>query len=172
MLQEPYLFAKTIAENIGLAHTDCRHIEVVEAARTAGLHEVVSSFHHGYDTLLGERGVTLSGGQRQRTAISQMLVRPRPILVFDDALSAVDNKTDALIRRSLNEKARGTLILISHRLSSLSQADVLFVLDQGKLVQTGTPEQLARVPGLYRRMAELQNALLEDLVSESRSKGA
>ncbi len=162
VLQEPYLFAKTIGENIGLAHADTDHDEMIAAARAASLHEVVSSFHQGYQTLLGERGVTLSGGQRQRAAISQMLVRPRPILVFDDSLSAVDNRTDALIRRSLNERAKGTVILISHRLSSLAQADVLFVLDQGRLVQTGSPEQLARVPGLYRRMAELQNALRKE----------
>jgi ATP-binding cassette subfamily B protein len=162
VLQEPYLFAKTIAQNIGLAHTDSRQNEVVEAARTASLHEVVQSFHHGYETLLGERGVTLSGGQRQRTAISQMLLRPRPILIFDDSLSALDNRTDSLIRRALSQKARSTTILISHRLSSLSQADIIFVLDKGRLVQTGNPAELVKVPGLYRRMAELQNALKKE----------
>jgi len=170
VLQEPYLFAKTIGENIGLAHGDVRPEEVVAAARVASFHEGIEGFPHGYDTLLGERGVTLSGGQRQRTAIAQMLLRPRPVLVFDDSLSAVDNHTDAQIRRALRERseeasghspgvARGTVILISHRLSTLAQAEVILVLEKGRLVQQGNHHELVAAEGLYRRMAELQNAL-------------
>lgn len=160
VLQEPYLFAKTIGENIGLAHGDVRPEEVVAAARVASFHEGIEGFPHGYETLLGERGVTLSGGQRQRTAIAQMLLRPRPVLVFDDSLSAVDNHTDAQIRRSLQDRSgSGTLILISHRLSTLAQADVILVLEKGRLVQQGSHRDLVRAEGLYRRMAELQNAL-------------
>lgn len=170
VLQEPYLFAKTIGENIGLAHGDVRPEEVVAAARVASFHEGIEGFPHGYDTLLGERGVTLSGGQRQRTAIAQMLLIPRPVLVFDDSLSAVDNHTDAQIRRALRERseeasghspgvARGTVILISHRLSTLAQAEVILVLEKGRLVQQGNHHELVAAEGLYRRMAELQNAL-------------
>jgi ATP-binding cassette subfamily B protein len=163
VLQEPWLFAKTIGENIGLAFPDATQEEIEDAARTARFHEGIEGFPAGYETLLGERGVTLSGGQRQRTAIAQMLLRPRPVLVFDDSLSAVDNHTDAAIRRSLEERRTGgpatTVILISHRLSTLAQADVILVLEKGRLVQTGTHRSLSSVPGLYRRMAELQNAL-------------
>ena len=160
VLQEPYLFAKTIGENIGLAHHDVTPEEIMEAARVASFHEGIAGFPHGYDTLLGERGVTLSGGQRQRTAISQMLLRPRPVLVFDDSLSAVDNHTDAQIRRALAHRSEhGTVILISHRLSTLAQADVILVLEKGRLVQQGSHRELVKTPGLYRRMAELQNAL-------------
>jgi ATP-binding cassette subfamily B protein len=164
VLQEPYLFAKTIGENIGLAHADARHEEVVAAARVSHFHEGVEAFPQGYDTLLGERGVTLSGGQRQRTAIAQMLLRQRPVLVFDDSLSAVDNHTDALIRRSLRERGDrlGTVILISHRLSTLAQADVILVLEKGRLVQQGSHRELVATEGLYRRMAELQNALARE----------
>lgn len=160
VLQEPYLFAKTIGENIGLAHGDVRPEEIVGAARVASFHEGIEGFPHGYDTLLGERGVTLSGGQRQRTAIAQMLLRPRPVLVFDDSLSAVDNHTDAAIRHSLTDRRdSGTVILISHRLSTLAQADVILVLEKGRLVQQGSHRELVRKEGLYRRMAELQSAL-------------
>jgi len=169
VLQEPHLFAKTIGENIGLAHGDVRPEEIVAAARVASFHEGIQGFPHGYDTLLGERGVTLSGGQRQRTAIAQMLLRPRPVLIFDDSLSAVDNHTDAQIRKSLRELSKdgqghpsGTLILISHRLSTLAQADVILVLEKGKLVQQGCHRELVATEGLYRRMAELQNALARE----------
>jgi len=157
VLQEPWLFAKTIGENLRLAHDDASVDEVIAAARTAWFHEAISGFPRGYDTLLGERGVTLSGGQRQRTAIAQMLVRHRAVLVFDDSLSAVDNHTDALIRRSL--RPMSTVILISHRLSTLAEADLILVLEKGRLVQSGTERELVAVEGLYRRMAELQNAL-------------
>jgi ATP-binding cassette subfamily B protein len=163
VLQEPWLFAKTIGDNIGLAYGDATQQEIEDAARQARFHDGIAALSGGYETLLGERGVTLSGGQRQRTAIAQMLVRPRPVLVFDDSLSAVDNHTDAAIRQSLAQRrAAGpstTVILISHRLSTLAQADVILVLEKGRLVQSGTHRSLSSVPGLYRTMAELQNAL-------------
>jgi ATP-binding cassette subfamily B protein len=167
VLQEPWLFAKTIGENIGLAHGDVRPEEIVSAARIASFHDVVEGFPHGYETLLGERGVTLSGGQRQRTAISQMLLRPRPVLVFDDSLSAVDNHTDAQIRRALAARREsGTVILISHRLSTLAQADTILVLEKGRLVQQGSHRELVAAEGLYRRMAELQNGLRREWALE------
>jgi ATP-binding cassette subfamily B protein len=163
VLQEPWLFAKTIGANIGLAHREPRHEEVVMAASLARFHDGIAAFPQGYETLLGERGVTLSGGQRQRTAIAQMLLRPRPVLIFDDSLSAVDNHTDAAIRQALLSRPdRGTVVLISHRLSTLSQADTILVLEAGRLVQQGTHRDLVAVPGLYLRMAELQNALQKE----------
>ena len=167
VLQEPWLFAKTIGDNIGLAHEEPKPEEITGAAALARFHEGISRFPEGYNTLLGERGVTLSGGQRQRTAIAQMLLRPRPVLVFDDSLSAVDNHTDAQIRDSLRNRHNpsrptGTVILISHRLSTLAQADVILVLEHGRLVQQGTHAHLAAQPGLYRRMAELQNTLQKE----------
>jgi ATP-binding cassette subfamily B protein len=165
VLQEPWLFAKTIGENIGLAHADVRPEEIIAAARVASLHDVVQGFPHGYETLLGERGVTLSGGQRQRAAISQMLARPRPVLIFDDSLSAVDNHTDAQIRRALRDRF-GTLILISHRLSTLAQADLILVLENGRLVQQGSHGDLVKAPGLYRRMVELQSGLRREWALE------
>ena len=192
VLQEPWLFAQTIGENIGLAHPDPRPEEIVAATRVASFHDVVEAFPHGYDTLLGERGVTLSGGQRQRTAISQMLVRLRPVLIFDDSLSAVDNHTDAQIRRALRDRLEnawrhspshrfdlpkdaprhspgrryGTLILISHRVSTLAQADLILVLENGRLVQQGRHSELVAVPGLYRRMVELQSGLQREWARE------
>jgi len=160
VLQEPFLYAKTLGENIGLAHDEPTQAEIEAAAAAASFHEGIQEFPAGYDTLLGERGVTLSGGQRQRTAISQMLVRPRPVLIFDDSLSAVDNHTDAKIRQALVHRPHpGTVVLISHRLSTLAQADVILVLEHGRLVQQGSHRELAAAEGLYRRMAELQNAL-------------
>jgi len=168
VLQEPWLFAKTIGENIGLAYDDPTQAEIEAAAALARFHEGIAGFPEGYDTLLGERGVTLSGGQRQRTAIAQMLLRPRPVLVFDDSLSAVDNHTDAQIRGALTRR-EGTVILISHRLSTLAQADRILVLEKGRLVQQGSHRDLVAAEGLYRRMAELQNALQREWSLEGAS---
>lgn len=164
VLQEPWLFAKTIGENIALAHEEVQQAEIEAAAAAAQFDQGIRAFPQGYETLLGERGVTLSGGQRQRTAIAQMLVRPRPVLIFDDSLSAVDNHTDAAIRAALaRRQPRATVVLISHRLTSLAGADLILVLDQGRLVQQGTHAALVQVPGPYRRMAELQNALQNEV---------
>ena len=167
VLQEPYLFAKTIGQNIGLAHAEPKAEEIAAAASLARFHDGISKFPLGYETLLGERGVTLSGGQRQRTAIAQMVLRPRPVLIFDDSLSAVDNHTDAAIRANMAKRQdRPTVVLISHRLSTLAHADTILVLEEGRLVQQGTHAQLVGVPGLYRRMAELQNTLRREWALE------
>ena len=163
VLQEPFLYAKTLRENIGITgmsdHHGAADAAIFEAARTAGVHEVIQGFDRGYETPVGERGVTLSGGQKQRVAIARALVQERPILILDDALSAVDMETDAAIRRGLRRREhRATTFIVAHRISSVSHADLILVLRHGRIVQAGRHEELLRLPGMYRRIAELQQA--------------
>lgn len=167
VMQEPFLFARTLRENIGIAlegDTDTdRKIE--DAARTACLHDTIESFTDGYDTLVGERGVTLSGGQKQRAAIARALVRPTtPILVFDDALSAVDTETDARIRSALAARTGGaTRIYISHRVTTLMHCDRILVLENGRIAQYGTHDELAAQPGLYHDIYAIQTSRDEEV---------
>lgn len=164
VLQEPFLFAKTIKENIGLAKKNFKENEIIEAASNAAIHNVILDFEDGYDTLVGERGVSLSGGQKQRIAIARTLIRDCPILIFDDSLSAVDTETDAAIRKALKkQKENRTVIIISHRVNTLLEADKIIVMDKGKIVQTGTHEELIKVPGLYRRVYMIQNSLQDEI---------
>lgn len=167
VLQEPFLFSRTLEENIAIASgqepedgKDGEHsrlARVRSAARIARLDETITHFAKGYDTFVGERGVTLSGGQKQRTAIAQMLIRKPPVMVFDDSLSAVDAETDAEIRRALRENVgSATVILIAHRLTTLMHADQILVMDQGRLVQRGTHEELLAQDGIYRQIYDLQ----------------
>ncbi len=157
VMQEPFLFSRTIAENIAVTYDEVDRDAVREAARVACLDETVEAFTEGYDTMVGERGVTLSGGQKQRTAIARMLTRQTPIMIFDDSLSAVDAETDAKIRRALREKtADATVILISHRTSTLMQADNILVLDRGRAVDLGSHDELIGRDGLYRRIYDIQ----------------
>lgn len=160
VLQEPFLFARSIKENIGLARIESQEEEIMEAARTASVHDVILSFDQGYETLVGERGVSLSGGQKQRVAIARTLIRNCPILIFDDSLSAVDTETDAAIRKSLKEKSKtATTFIISHRINTLAEADQILVLEDGCISQMGTHEELLEQSGLYRRVWEIQNSL-------------
>ncbi len=164
VLQEPFLFSKNIKENIGLAKKNVKEAEVFEAARIAAVHDVIVDFEKGYDTAVGEKGVTLSGGQKQRLAIARTLVNDHPILVFDDSLSAVDTETDTAIRKALKERNKNvTTFIISHRVSTLSEADMIIVLDKGRLVQQGTHEELITKEGLYKRVWTIQNALEEEV---------
>ena len=118
----------------------------------------MAGFSKGYDTFVGERGVTLSGGQKQRAAIARMLTRQTPIMIFDDSLSAVDTETDAKIRSALEKRfGSATIILISHRITTLSKADKVLVLDHGRVAQFGTPAELSAQPGLYRQIEEIQS---------------
>lgn len=159
VLQEPFLYSRTIAENIAITLDGSRDKmkEIRKATRIACVDDAIQNFHHGYDTIVGERGVTLSGGQKQRVAIARTLMQQAPILIFDDSLSAVDAQTDAKIREALKEEmGRATVILISHRITTLMQADCILVLDDGKVAQMGTHEELIAQEGIYRAIYDIQ----------------
>jgi len=158
VLQEPFLFSKTIAENIAVARPGASREAIRASARIADVDENILSFRDGYDTLVGERGVTLSGGQKQRIAIARTLMLRCPILVFDDSMSAVDMETDARIRDALAENAGGaTVLMISHRINTLMRADSILVLENGRVTDMGTHEELIRRPGVYQRVYRLQS---------------
>ena len=167
VLQEPFLYSRTIKDNIAIAAPEATDEQIYEAARVAVIHDVVEGFENGYDTLVGERGVTLSGGQKQRVAIARMLMQSAPIIILDDSMSAVDTETDAAIRDALNSRKQGcTTFIISHRITTLCKADKILVLEHGKLVQQGTHDELIRQEGLYRRVANIQNMLEDELKNE------
>lgn len=157
VLQEPFLFSRTIRENIAATCPDATEEAVREAASVACVDEAITEFPEGYDTVVGERGVTLSGGQKQRVAIARMLMQKAPILVFDDSLSAVDAETDTKIRRALREhQGSATVILISHRVTTLMQADQILVLENGKVKDLGTHQELISRPGIYKEIYDIQ----------------
>ena len=158
VLQEPYLFSRTIAENIGIASPELDMQAIRDAAQAAALDESITSFAAGYDTMVGERGVTLSGGQKQRAAIARMLVNDTPIMIFDDSLSAVDTETDAKIRQAIAKRfGKASVILISHRITTLSAADKIIVLDRGRIAEEGTHETLKAAGGIYQKIYEAQS---------------
>lgn len=160
VLQEPFLFSRTIAENIGIAGEQISLSDIRRAAAIACVDETITEFAKGYDTVVGERGVTLSGGQKQRTAIARMLTQRTPIMVFDDSLSAVDADTDVRIRQELGKKLKdSTVILISHRVTTLMEADCILVMDQGEIMERGTHEELMEQAGVYRKIYDMQMAL-------------
>ena len=163
VLQEPFLFSRTLRENLMIASPESGEEALSEASRTACLEETVQGFTKGYETFVGERGVTLSGGQKQRAAIARMLTQKTPIMIFDDSLSAVDTETDAKIRKALEKKfGQATIILISHRMTTLSRADQVLVLDHGRVAQLGTPEELRNQPGLFREIDRIQSLSREE----------
>lgn len=162
VLQEPYLFSRSIEENIKIAKAEATHADVERAVEIASLSSSIHKFKDGYETYVGERGVTLSGGQKQRTAIAQMLIRKPEIMVFDDSLSAVDSQTDAKIRKGLKEAGKdSTVILISHRITTLMQADQIFVLEDGRMIESGNHDSLMAQGGNYKKIFELQSAQQE-----------
>ena len=142
-----------------IAADDADESALAECVSTAALEETINGFPEGYGTYVGERGVTLSGGQKQRTAIAQTLMKHSPVVIFDDALSAVDAATDAKIRAALKKNLNSiTKIFISHRLTTLMDADEIFVIQQGRIAEHGNHEQLLQKDGIYRRIYSLQSA--------------
>jgi len=167
VMQEPFLYSKTLRENIKLARHTAADSEAVEAATMAAVHESIEGFEKKYETLVGERGVTLSGGQRQRVALARALLKEAPILILDDALSAVDTRTETMILDALKRRhGKQTTLVIAHRLSTLMHADKIVVLERGKIAQMGTHEQLLAEEGLYRKLWQIQGLLEEDLTRD------
>ncbi len=162
--QEPFLFSRTIRENIGYGVDHAvSDIEIEGVAKAAAIHEVILSFPNGYATLIGEKGVTLSGGQKQRLAIARTLLKSPKILIFDDAVSAVDTETERLIQLALEKLRRGrTTFIIAHRIQTIRQADKILVLDKGRIVQQGNHVELIEQEGIYRQIYHLQAQIEEE----------
>lgn len=162
VLQEPFLFSKTIRENIAIAKRNFSDKDIYHAAEVASVHQVISEFDQGYETAVGERGVTLSGGQKQRIAIARTIINETPIMIFDDSLSAVDTDTDAAIRDALKHlHTKPTMFIITHRVTSAMQADKIVVLEDGKITQMGRHDDLIVQDGLYARIASIQQAMVD-----------
>jgi ATP-binding cassette subfamily B protein len=171
--QEPFLFSRTIRENIVYGvEREVLDAEVEAASRAAALHDVILSFPEGYRTLVGEKGVTLSGGQRQRMAIARAILKNPRLLILDDSTSSVDSETEAEIRGALELLMRGrTTFIIAHRVQSVMHADILLVLDRGRIIQSGTHDELMRQEGFYRNIFLLQSRIEEEVELESRGSG-
>ncbi|MDE7087270.1 MAG: ABC transporter ATP-binding protein/permease, partial [Clostridia bacterium] len=171
ILQESYIYTRTVGENIAVAAYCDTQEKIEEAAKCACVHENISGFANGYDTVVGERGVTLSGGQKQRVAIARTLMRETPYIIFDDSLSAVDSETDAAIRANLKEENAGaTVIIISHRITTVMHADNIIVLEDGKIKESGTHNQLLEEDGLYKKIYDVQMSLPDELIGELKAE--
>ena len=167
VLQEPFLYSRTIRENVSIARPSITEADVDHAVRDAGALSFILESEKGFDTVVGERGVTLSGGQKQRLAIARTLLKDNSILIFDDSLSAVDTQTDAEIRAALKNRRKDvTTIIISHRVNTLKDADRIIVLENGCVAQQGTHDELIHEDGLYRRVYQIQTSLENELLSE------
>ncbi|MBO4925895.1 MAG: ABC transporter ATP-binding protein [Clostridia bacterium] len=173
ILQEPFLYSKTLKENVTIASPNATDAEIDRAVTDAAAKEFIEDSEKGYDTVVGERGVTLSGGQKQRVAIARTLMKDSDILIFDDSLSAVDTETDARIREALKERKQGvTTLIISHRIVTLSQADRILVLEDGRITQQGTHAELIREDGLYQRIFRIQSDLEDEFKEENTAYAA
>ena len=162
VLQEPFLYSKSIQNNIGIKMKEPDISRIKEAARIAAIHDDIVGFEEGYDTIVGERGVTLSGGQKQRIAIARVLTEDSDILIFDDSLSAVDSKTDAYIRDALSKRREdATTIIISHRITTLMEADCIYVIKEGAIAEQGSHDELLQKDGIYKKTYDIQSAQIE-----------
>ena len=167
VLQEPFLYSRTIRENVSISRSIVSEAEVDLAVRDADALDFIMESEKGFDTVVGERGVTLSGGQKQRLAIARTLLKDNNVLVFDDSLSAVDTQTDAEIRSALKRRSKNvTTIIISHRVNTLKEADRIFVIEDGRVTQEGTHDELILQDGLYSRVFHIQTSLENELLSE------
>ena len=157
VMQEPFLYSKSVRANLMLGHPTATHEEIATASASACVHDTIMEFEGGYETIVGERGITLSGGQRQRVALARALLKEPLILALDDALSAVDSETESLILAALkSRRGRHTTIVIAHRLSTLMHADEILVFDRGRIIQRGTHNSLKEEAGLYSRIWKMQ----------------
>lgn len=172
ILQEPFLYSKSIRENVGITAPEQEAERIEHAADIASASGFIAKADKGWETVVGERGVTLSGGQKQRIAIARTLLKDNNILIFDDSLSAVDTETDAQIRAALRHEQKDvTTLIISHRVTTLSQAELILVLENGQITQQGTHAELCSQPGLYQRINSIQNALEEELTQAKAAEG-
>ncbi len=161
VLQDVFLFNGTVRENIRFGRPDATDEDIIEAAKVANAHQFILSLPEGYDTLIGERGVKLSGGQKQRLSIAHAVLKDAPILILDEATSAVDTETEAQIQEALERLMQGrTAIVIAHRLSTIRNADQIVVLDEGRVVERGSHEDIVNDGGLYARLVERQRQAL------------
>ena len=159
--QETYLFHSSIRENLRFACPEASDEQIEDAARAAQIHELISSLPEGYDTPVGERGYRFSGGEKQRIAIARTVLRNPPVLILDEATSALDTETERAVQLALDDLSRGrTTIAIAHRLSTIRDADQILVLDDGKIVERGTHEELRDLDGRYAAL--LRGAIVED----------
>ncbi|WP_130807728.1 ABC transporter ATP-binding protein [Senegalia massiliensis] len=158
VLQEPFLYSRSIKDNISITNSKAKENQIVDSARIASIHNVILGFNKGYETPVGEKGVTLSGGQKQRIAIARTIINDSPILIFDDSLSAVDTETDLTIRNALKMRKKDvTTFIISHRITTVAEADRIIILEDGKIVEMGNHNQLIKRNGLYKKVFEIQN---------------
>jgi len=163
VLQEPFLYSKTVLDNIDISSRSRDLDRVREKARIAEVDDNIMGFVKGYDTIVGERGVTLSGGQKQRVAIARTLMMNAPVMVFDDSMSSLDMETDARIRESLRTDTAGsTVIIISHRISTLMNADTIMVLEDGQVAEIGSHSELVAKNGIYRRIYDIQSGYTDE----------
>lgn len=161
VLQEAFLYARSIGENIAI-RGEASEKEIIRAAEISAIHHNIQQFDRRYETMVGEKGVSLSGGQRQRVAIARTLLNPMPVMIFDDSLSAVDTETDRQIRKGLMENSSfSTVLLISHRITTLMEADRILVVEDGCVTAFDTHEALIQQEGLYKRVWDIQGAIEE-----------
>ncbi|MFT5437820.1 MAG: ATP-binding cassette subfamily B multidrug efflux pump, partial [Ulvibacter sp.] len=155
--QDAFLFSDSIGNNIKFGKENATDEEVIAAAELAAVHKNIKGFAKGYETILGERGITLSGGQKQRVSIARALIKDPQILLFDDCLSAVDTETEEEILQNLNRISQNkTTIIVSHRVSSAKNADKIIVLNEGEIIQKGTHSELVNQEGYYKELYSKQ----------------
>jgi ATP-binding cassette subfamily B protein len=170
VMQEPFLYSRSIRDNLAIGRRKASEDELFGATRAACVHDTILQFDEGYETVVGERGVTLSGGQRQRVAIARALLQDPLILILDDALSAVDTRTEELILEAMRTRhGHLTTVVIAHRLSTLTRADRVLVMEHGKIIQEGRHEELIGIDGMYRRLWDIQTRL--EAVEDSAGRG-